>query len=441
MEQLLQSQKIEIDELSRWISNYKKDSAERKSLRYLEDKERTFTEAFRVISDNDEKIQNLREAKYESQPYFIEDTFKNVKMAFDKVIADVHDRLGKLKLIQTPTILPASTIANGQSLTQNGIEKSKTLPPGALSVPASGASGLENALTDNNGNDVDNVLETNGITLNASATIDEQPSILSMLYSELLDLLVAASDLPEDASKGLVSAHLDVLHATWSDFRTEMYKQRAGGDKIDFSFATMQQKYMKTTGELNDLIKKNVNVQQRINNDKFVNSQFKLPQHKLREFSGKQCEWRGFITLFDRMVHNNELANDGDKIEYLKTCVKGDAAKIINHVDPLPENYLTCYDLLRKRFDNKREMLANLIDNMLDLPKLDSESSDALKNMHDTIFESIMSIQNIGIDTNGWDFLLTHILTGKLDSSTSVHYECQIDNVKEPQSMRIFCRI
>lgn len=122
-------------------------------------------------------------------------------------------------------------------------------------------------------------------------------------------------------------------------------------------------------------------------------------------------------------------------IEYLKTCVKGQAAKIINHIDPNPDNYLTCYELLRKRFDNKRELLGALIDGILQSPKLDKENADMLKSMHDTVYESIMSIKNIDVSTDNWDPLLCHILTRKLDSSTLLHYECQLKDVKEPQTL------
>lgn len=138
------------------------------------------------------------------------------------------------------------------------------------------------------------------------------------------------------------------------------------------------------------------------------------------------------------MVHLNRQIDNGLKIEYLKTCIKGDAAKIINHIDATPENYNICYDLLRKRFDNKREILGKLIDNILFIPKMKVESFDSLKNLHDVVYESIMSINNIEVSTDNWDPLLTHILTHKLDPATVVHYECQLGNIKEPQSLQSF---
>lgn len=168
------------------------------------------------------------------------------------------------------------------------------------------------------------------------------------------------------------------------------------------------------------------------------NIQFNLPKLQLPDFTGKPNEWKRFIALFDRIVHNNSNIDDGMKIEYLKTCVKGRAAQIINHIDPNPDNYLTCYDLLRKRFDNKREMLGSLIDNILKLPKLESENAELLKIMHDTVYEAIMSMRTIEVSTDNWDPLLCHILTRKLDPTTLVSYECQLDDVRKPQALSDF---
>lgn len=49
-----------------------------------------------------------------------------------------------------------------------------------------------------------------------------------------------------------------------------------------------------------------------------------------------------------------------------------------------------------------------------------------------------MSIKNIGISITNWDPIICHILAKKLDSSTLIHYECQLANVREIQSLSSF---
>lgn len=200
-----------------------------------------------------------------------------------------------------------------------------------------------------------------------------------------MDLLASAKDLPNDASHGLLTAHTNALTAMWNEFRAVLREERAAGKKISFSYPVLLQKYMLIIGKLNDLIKKPVNQVQ--SSEQSSNIQFNLPKLQLPEFNGKPKEWNRFIALFDRMVHNNSKIDNGIKIEYLKTFVRGPAAKIINHIEPDPDNYTICYDLLRRRFDNKREMLGALMDSILQLPKMKNESAEMLKTMHDTVYE------------------------------------------------------
>lgn len=58
--------------------------------------------------------------------------------------------------------------------------------------------------------------------------------------------------------------------------------------------------------------------------------------------------------------------------------------------------------------------------------------------MHDTVYESLMSIKSLGISISNWDSIICHILTKKLDSVTLVQYECQLANVREVQSLSGF---
>lgn len=125
------------------------------------------------------------------------------------------------------------------------------------------------------------------------------------------------------------------------------------------------------------------------------------------------------------MVHDKTTIDDGIKMEYLKTCIKGPAAKMINHLEPTAENYKVCYEILRNRYDNKRAVLGKLIDSMLNLPKLNEENSTQLRTMHDTVHECTLTIKNMGVQVNGWDPLLVHILLQKLDRNTIKHYNSQ----------------
>lgn len=60
----------------------------------------------------------------------------------------------------------------------------------------------------------------------------------------------------------------------------------------------------------------------------------KLPELKLPEFSGKITEWKTFKDLFEKMVHTNEAVPDAIKVQYLKSCLKGKATKLVKLIEP-----------------------------------------------------------------------------------------------------------
>lgn len=112
----------------------------------------------------------------------------------------------------------------------------------------------------------------------------------------------------------------------------------------------------------------------------------------------------------------------------------------MSHIAPTAENYETCYAILKNRYNNKRELLGKLFDSILLLGKHKGENSNDLRLLHDTTNETILAIRNLGLDTSTWDPFINHILLGKLHRDTIKHYECQLKNIKETESLQEFLK-
>lgn len=198
---------------------------------------------------------------------------------------------------------------------------------------------------------------------------------------------------------------------------------------IQFDYNRLTIRYTSITGNLEELANNIRSFNARPSN---IQS---LPKLKVPEFYGKTSEWKHFINLFDKMVHLNPAIERDYKIEYLRSAIKGEALKFISKALPNKDNYDSCYTLLRNRYDNKREMIGEALDTIMYFEKIRSDSASQLKALHDTVYESIMAIANLGIDMKSWDPFLTHIIIKKLDSASHMSYECQLTNVKEPQRL------
>lgn len=431
MEALLQNQKTEIDDLNRLINNYTvADASARKTERHLTDKFNTFSELYRVIKENNEEIQSSRTSEHDVQPYFVNNTFTKITELYEGAMSDIRARLKSLsdKQPQTNTQVqkPNEPAVQATSIPANGLANQGN----ALPVENNGSSLTDstNTLNNNANNETDETQHQNG-NINLTESTNES-NLLKILYNELMDCLASARNLDGATSFGYIEATIKNMNFVWTEFRAAYLQQRTANTTMDFSYSAVLNKYMKISGDLNDIIKRN-----RVNIVKTTSeTQFSLPKLKLHEFHGKISEWKSFIANFDRMIHNNNQIDDGMKIEYLKMSIKGDAAKLINHIDPNPENYHICYDILKKRYENKREILNSLISKIVAIPKIKMESAELLKSLHDSAYECIMSIRSIGVSTENWDPLLTYIISSKLDPATIIHYECQLVDVREPQN-------
>ena len=464
--ELLLAQKTEIDELVRLMRNYNKDANDRKTKRYLLDKKKTFDEIFRVIAENHKK---LIPYATDSQPYFQLDSYEAVKRMYESTINNVNARLKAMEEAESSDINESSSAKNAIDALWNGEKSSETVPPVVENpdLDENTLDGLDNTvnsefeITIDQRNTNDTVNNTEPETSNGQQSVETtQQSLLSngidgrnqdisaeqhtdltdmlqLQYNEFTDMMVAARDLNEQSQRGAVKAYLDNITFTWNELRKMVFSYKTSNKPINFSYNVLLQRYMLITGKLNDFLSISHSSKSTSSNDS--SNQFSLPQLKLPEFYGNKNEWKSFIAMFDKMVHNNERIDKGTKVEYLKTCIKGKASMIINHLDPYPENYDPCYALLRKRYDNKREVVGDLIDNILHLPKMKEENSESLRTMHDTVYESLMSIKNLGVSNSEFlDFFLCHILSKKLDSSTVIHYECQLSDVRELQTLPSF---
>jgi hypothetical protein len=54
------------------------------------------------------------------------------------------------------------------------------------------------------------------------------------------------------------------------------------------------------------------------------------------------------------MIHERNDLTNIQKFHYLKSSVRGEAQKLIVHLAITHDNYITAYNLLKSRFENKR---------------------------------------------------------------------------------------
>lgn len=141
----------------------------------------------------------------------------------------------------------------------------------------------------------------------------------------------------------------------------------------------------------------------------------KLKPIEIPTFSGEYKCWISFKNMFDSLIHNNADLSDLQKIHYLKTCLAGEAERLISQFDVTDQSYKPAYDLLSERYQNDVVLVDTHIITILAQPELKTESSDGIKELMDVTMENLRALKGLNINTSTWDPILLLLLVQKLD--------------------------
>lgn len=176
------------------------------------------------------------------------------------------------------------------------------------------------------------------------------------------------------------------------------------------------------------------NIKKEINSKLWSNihQEKSTPKINIPYFEGDYQQWVSFKDLFIETIHSNNSLSNAQKMQFLKSRARGEAEKLIQHLQISSDNYITAWDILNHRYNNKKLIFSCHLNNILSLPVLREPSVESIKRMHDTIIESINAIKNLSVEVSTWDPFLVHILSQKLDSQSLNDY---LESVSQPREL------
>ncbi|KAF9423426.1 hypothetical protein HW555_001235 [Spodoptera exigua] len=156
------------------------------------------------------------------------------------------------------------------------------------------------------------------------------------------------------------------------------------------------------------------------------------PKIQIPDFHGNYNLWLTFRDLYIESVHNNPTLSKAQKMQHLKTKLKGEAEKLVQHLSISAENYTSCWEILTHRYDNKRLLFTSYMNTLLNQPSIQYPTATSIRKLHDIMMECLNGLKNIGLDTTNWDPIVVHLLVQKLDSAT---YNDYIKEIKNPRNV------
>ncbi|CAH2108130.1 unnamed protein product [Euphydryas editha] len=167
---------------------------------------------------------------------------------------------------------------------------------------------------------------------------------------------------------------------------------------------------------------------------------FNLPKINIPTFSGNYLHWLEFRDTFLSMIHNNKTISNISKFHYLRASLQGNAALIIKNINFSDDNYHTAWNMLCERFDNSRLLINNHIQALFNVDSINKESSQSLRYLLDITNKNIRALASLGQPTQHWDTLIVHMMSNKLDSTTSRQWEEHRNLLKEVPTLAEFNR-
>ncbi|XP_045449996.1 uncharacterized protein LOC123658688 [Melitaea cinxia] len=218
---------------------------------------------------------------------------------------------------------------------------------------------------------------------------------------------------------------LDLLNEEADDVDTEIQENF---DEMYFRVVAIQRKYQQgSSQELNNARR-----------DSFMGAQsnMRLPKISLPVFSGAIKEWPEFIATYDALIHQSTILSDIEKFHYLVSVLRGDALSLIRTFPVAGEHYISAYDALKSRYEDKRELAFACWRDILEVNFKTSHAQD-FRHALNTIDENLTILKKLKLPTEHWDFVLCYNILSKLDTKLRREFEERHIDIELPQYQHI----
>lgn len=141
----------------------------------------------------------------------------------------------------------------------------------------------------------------------------------------------------------------------------------------------------------------------------------KLPHCDTQVFSGRYEDWPTFRDMFTAVYIKRPNLSAVDKLLYLKSKTTGTAASIVAKYSLTKDNFILAWESLISRYENKRILVHNQYKILLNIPAVQSENSESIRNLQSTINDCKASLMSYGISVE--EYFLVRICSSKYPNS------------------------
>jgi hypothetical protein len=152
-----------------------------------------------------------------------------------------------------------------------------------------------------------------------------------------------------------------------------------------------------------------------------------LPTLNLKSFTGCYKEWLSFQNSFKSIIEDeNNMLNNCQRFQYLRSCLSGEALRAVESLTVSSENYNVAWDILKKRFCNKRLIVHDHIIAITKAPQVIKASHSSLRCFLDTLNSNVAALRQLEVPIDTWHALLVVIIVDKLDDNLAREWQATL---------------
>ena len=153
-----------------------------------------------------------------------------------------------------------------------------------------------------------------------------------------------------------------------------------------------------------------------------------LPKIQLPTFDGNAVEWVPFHDAFHSLVHQNPNLSNGQKLHYLRSCLKGEALQLISGLKISDANYTGAWEILVARYKVMRLLVDSHLNAIFGVQKATKDSAAEIKSMIGIVLQNTAALKALGRQVDLYEDWLVYLTVSKLSYETRKQWELSLTN-------------
>ena len=155
---------------------------------------------------------------------------------------------------------------------------------------------------------------------------------------------------------------------------------------------------------------------------------YNFPILNLPKFNGTYEKWLLYKDNFTATVDTNKEIPPVKKLQYLSGALEGDALQLISTITTSANNYTVAWELIKKRYDNKRLIINSHMKQLFEIPIVTKGNHTSLRSVIDHIQSHTQALKNLEQPVDQCCTVLIYLIINKLDFSTGKNWGSRINH-------------